>query len=288
AIARSLSTNKSNSIGVFMHYHPSRGLHHIFFHEILFGLETNLGKKGYDFVYFSDLKWKRSCDYLAKCLNRHIDGVILMGVNVDENTDELLKSDIPTVFLDLDLKGINATYITSDNKRGAGEAVNYLYQLGHKNIGMIAGATNTMTTRDRTEGFNERIQELDLFCREEWKKNTVYSEDGGYNAMKELLKQKELPTAFFCHSDMIAIGAMKAIKEAGYTVPDDFSIIGFDDIEICTYVTPLLTTIRQDRYLMGDKTGDILLEMINNPEEDVSPVILPVELIPRDSCRKLS
>lgn len=287
AIARSLSTNKSNSIGVFMNYNPSKGLHHLFFHEVLYGLETNLGQKGYDFIYFSDLKWKKSCDYLAKCLNRHIDGVILMGITVDNHIKELLKSDIPTVFLDLDLTGDNATYITSNNLAGAAKVVDYFCQLGHKKIGMIAGLENTMPTKYRTEGFNQCIREHNLDSRKEWKINTFYSEEGGYSAMNELLKQEELPTAFFCHSDMIAIGAMKAIKNAGYKVPDDFSIVGFDDLGISSYMTPNLTTIRQDSYLMGDKAANLLLEMINNPEGKVSPQILPVELIVRESCKKI-
>lgn len=287
AIARSLSTNKSNSIGVFLHYYPSRGLHHIFFHEVLFGLETNLGQKGYDFVYFSDLKWKRSCDYLAKCLNRHIDGVILMGTTVDDKIEELLESDIPAVFLDVDLTGENATYITSDNISGARQVVDYLHELGHKNIGMIAGLENTMPTKHRTEGFLQRVKELNLVSREEWITNTFYSEESGYHAMNELLKHDKLPTAFFCHSDMIAIGAMKAIKDAGYKIPDDFSIIGFDGLEIGCYMTPNLTTIRQDSYAMGDKAADLLMEMISNSDVKVSPVVLPVELIVRESCKKI-
>ncbi len=288
AIARSLSTNKSNSIGVFMHYHPSKGLHRIFFHEVLYGLETNLGQKGYDFIYFSDLKWKRSCDYLAKCLNRHIDGVILMGITVDDNIGELLDSDIPTVFLDIDLTGDNATYITSDNLSGARKVVDYLNSLGHKNIGMIAGLEDTMPTKCRTEGFNQRIEELNLQSRKEWTINTFFNEEGGYNAMNELLKQEELPTAFFCHSDMIAIGAMKSIKEAGYRIPDDFSIVGFDGLEIGSYMTPNLTTVRQDSYLMGDKAANILSNMMDNPEKKVSPLTLPVELVIRESCKKIN
>jgi len=288
AIARSLSTNKSNSIGVFMHYHPSKGLHHIFFHEVLYGLETNLGQKGYDFIYFSDLKWKRSCDYLAKCLNRHIDGVILMGITVDDNIKELLESDIPTVFLDIDLTGDNATYITSDNLSGSRKVVDYLNSIGHKNIGMIAGPEDTMPTEYRTKGFSQRIKELNINSRKEWNTNTSFNEEGGYNAMNELLEQKELPTAFFCQSDMIAIGAMKAIKEAGYSVPDDFSIVGFDGLEIGSYMTPNLTTVRQDSYLMGDKAANLLGTMIDNPKEKVSPLVLPVELVVRESCKKIN
>ncbi|MFW6022317.1 MAG: LacI family DNA-binding transcriptional regulator [Halanaerobiaceae bacterium] len=286
AIARSLSTNKSNSIGVFLHYHPSKGLHHIFFHEILFSLETVMGKKGYDFIYFSDLKWKRSCDYLDKCHNRHIDGVILMGINRDSNVEDLLQSDIPAVFLDIDVIGENATYITSDNILGARKAVGHFHELGHTDIGMIAGLKNTIPTKQRSRGFELQMEELGLSLNKDWIVNSFYNEEGGYSAMTELLALKDYPTAIFCHSDMIAIGAMKAIKDAGYSIPEDFSIIGFDDLEICNYVSPKLTTIKQDTYLMGEKAAKLLEDMIKDSDKEIEPQILPVELIKRKSCKR--
>lgn len=287
AIARSLSTSKSNSIGVFIHYHPSRGLHQFFFHEILFGLETNLGKRGYDFVYFSDLKWKRSCNYLAKCLNRHIDGAILMGISVDDNLYELLQSNIPVVLLDLNLTGPNATYITSDNVSGAKKAVKHLKELGHQDIGMIGGLKDTFPTKTRSEGFFAETKINGLTVRDEWIIYTSYNEEGGYRAMTRMLKSRELPTAVFCHSDMIAIGAIKAIKDSGYSVPDDFSVIGFDDVEVSTYINPGLTTVRQDSYSMGNQAANLLKSMMENPGARVEPIVLPVDLIIRESCKKI-
>ena len=286
AIARSLSTNKSNSVGVFIHFHPSKGLHQMFFQEVLFSLEINLGKKGYDFVYFSDLKWKKTCNYLDKCLNRHIDGAILMGISDDDNLHELLESNIPAVILDLNITAKNATYITSDNITGAKMAVDYFYELGHRNIGMIAGE-DTFPSQYRSRGFREEIAKLDMCTKDSWiAAETSFNEEGGYREMKKILIQKELPTAFFCHSDMIAIGAMKAIRDAGYSVPDDFSIIGFDDLEISSIINPNLTTIKQDTYLMGNMAADTLLNMMKEPDSDNNPLILPVELIRRESCRE--
>ncbi|MEJ6951113.1 LacI family DNA-binding transcriptional regulator [Natronospora cellulosivora (SeqCode)] len=284
AIARSLSTNKSNSIGVFVHYNQSRGLHHVFFHEILFALETKLGKKGYDFIYFSDLKWKRTCNYLAKCKNRHVDGAIVMGVSVDDSLDELLETDIPVVFLDLDITGKNATYISSNNIGGARIATRYLYQLGHRDIAMITGIMHTCPAEDRYLGFEKEMNDLNLDINEKWILNTFFNEEGGYKSMEKILDMNDKPTAIFCQSDMIAIGAIKAIQNAGYSVPEDFSIIGFDGLEIGSYMTPALTTIKQDTYTMGDKAADLLLTMINKPEKKVSHVKLPVELIERESC----
>ncbi|MFW6282390.1 MAG: LacI family DNA-binding transcriptional regulator [bacterium] len=288
AIARSLSTNKSNSIGVFLHYNPSKGLHHVFFHEILFALETKLGKKGYDFVYFSELKWKRTCDYLAKCRNRHVDGAIVMGVSVDEKLDEFLETDIPVVFLDLDIVGNKATYISSNNIGGARMATRYLHQLGHRNIGMITGVMDTRPAEDRYLGYKKEMDSLGIEINEKWIINTFFNEEGGYKSMNKILTMKDKPTAIFCHSDMIAIGAIKAIKKAGYSVPGDFSVIGYDGLEIGSYMTPALTTIKQDTYTMGEKAADLLMTMINKPRKNINHVKLPVELIVRDSCKKIN
>ncbi|MFW5992457.1 MAG: LacI family DNA-binding transcriptional regulator [Halanaerobiaceae bacterium] len=285
AIARTLSTSRSHSIGIFINFNVSRGLHHIFFHEILFGLEINLGPKGYDFVHFSDLKWKKRCNYLEKCRSRHTDGAILMGVpNGDNHIDELLKSDVPVVFLDVDIIGKNATYVSSDNVGGAKKAIEYLHGLGHKDIGMISGLNHTKPAQERFLGFKQAIDKLNIPYRSKWVLNTYFSEEGGHKAMKKLLKMPKCPTAVFCQSDSIAIGAIKAIHEAGYGVPEDISVIGFDDLQISNYIHPKLTTIKQDTYLMGEKAASLLEEMMKNPDTHLSPVILPTELIVRDSC----
>lgn len=288
AIARSLSTNRSHSIGIFINFNLSRGLHQIFFQEILFGLETNLGPKGYDFIHFSDLKWKDECNYLENCRNRHVDAAVLMGIPLNDHyVDELLKSDIPVIFLDVEIIGKNATYITSDNVGGTKKAINYLYQLGHQDIGMIIGLSYTKPAQDRLSGFQQAINELNISYHPEWIESTFFSEEGGYQAMNDLLKREELPSAIFCHSDSIAIGAIKAIQEAGFNVPEDFSIIGFDDLQISKYVYPRLTTIKQDTYLIGEKAATLLMDMMKYPNKTVSPVILPTELIIRDSCRQI-
>lgn len=151
---------------------------------------------------------------------------------------------------------------------------------------MIAGE-DTFPSQYRSRGFREEIAKLNMCTKDKWiAAETSFNEEGGYQEMKKILKHKELPTAFFCHSDMIAIGAMKAIRDAGYSVPADFSIIGFDDLEISSIINPNLTTIKQDTYLMGNMAADTLFKMMKESESDNNPLILPVELIRRESCRE--
>ncbi|HBR35666.1 MAG TPA: LacI family transcriptional regulator, partial [Firmicutes bacterium] len=124
AVARSLTTNKSYTIGVFFTDHFNTGLHHPFFHEVIFGMEKALGSHGYDLLYFADRKWGENFSYREKCKNRQVDGVILIGVSRDDpNLSELLDSDLPVVFIDIDILGRRSSYVMSDNKKGAAEAV---------------------------------------------------------------------------------------------------------------------------------------------------------------------
>lgn len=288
AVARSLTTNKSYSIGVFFTDHFNTGLQHPFFREVIFGMEKTLGQNGYDLLYFADRKWGENFSYREKCKNRHVDGVILIGVARDDaNLGELLDSDLPVVFVDIDILGKNSSYVISDNTNGAAMAVRYLHSLGHTEIGMIMGLTSTKTTQDRLIGFQMALQELKLSYNSKWLVNGDYTEEGGYLGMNQLLQNKQLPTAVFCQGDNMAIGAMKAIEEAGYKVPDDFSVIGFDDIEVSRYVKPGLTTIRQDKLEMGRSAAELLLKMINEPYGTYLPLILPVEVVERESCRRI-
>lgn len=285
-VARSLSTSKSNTIGVFFTDNFNSGLHHPFFREVIYGLEKFMGDKGYDIVYFTNRQWGDSFSYLDKCQDRHVDGVVLMGVLKDDpNLPKLLASDIPVVFVDIDIKEKNASYVISDNISGAKKAVKYLYELGHRKIGMLMGIKTAKPTNDRFIGFKEALKELDLKYTSNWVFNGKYSEEGGYRAAEKMLNLSDRPTAVFCQSDNMAIGAMRAIEDAGFKVPDDFSVIGFDDIEVSSYVKPALTTIKQNKKKMGQSATQLLVSMIEKSKNNISPIILPVELIERDSCK---
>lgn len=287
ANARSLIMNKSFSIGVFFKDHQNSGLRHPFFRDVIYGLERIFCDFGYDLVLFS-AKWGDEYRYVEKCNYRQVDGAILMGMPPDDKyLDALLETDIPSVFVDLDATGENATYVMSDNLEGASRAVEYLYELGHRKIGMIMGEKIARPAQERLLGYQKTLVDLGLTYKSEWVIEGEFSESGGFKSMKQILELEEKPTAIFCQGDEIALGAINAIKNKGLNVPDDFSIIGFDDIDLSRYIEPKLTTIQQDKYKMGTEAAELLLKMINESEEKFDPVILPTKLIERESCRRI-
>lgn len=288
SIARSLSTSKSNSIGIFFTDHFNSGLHHPFFREVIYGMEKSLGNKGYDIVYFTNRHWGEKFSYVEKCKDRNVDGVALMGVLKDDpNIKKLLESKIPSVFVDVDITGNFSSYVISDNIEGAKKAINYLDKLGHRKIGLLMGIGTSKASQERLIGYKQALKSLNIQYNKKWIFNGKYSEKGGYEATKKMLKLKSRPTAIFCQSDGMAIGAMRAIEDAGLKVPSDFSVIGFDDIEASQYVKPALTTIAQDKEKIGSSASKLLIKMIEEKKHRVEPIELPVKLIKRKSCREI-
>jgi len=287
ANAQSLRTNKSFLVGLFFKDHQDSGVKHPFFRGIISGLEERLLENNYDMILFS-ANWEDQFSYLEKCQFRNVDGAILMGVPKDDpKLPELLNAKIPSVFIDLDISDAKASYIISDNEKGAREAVRHLAELGHQKIAVIEGEEITIPTQKRLAGYKAEMKAQNLEIKDDWIIQGRFSVDGGIKAMEKILKLEDRPTAIFCMGDEIAVGAMQTIKEAGLNVPDDFSIVGFDDIEISQYLNPALTTIRQQKDEMGIEAANMVLEMINNPEKKVEAEIIDTEFVLRNSTKKL-
>lgn len=287
ANAQSLRTNKSFLVGLFFKDHQDSGLKHPFFRGIISGLETTLVENNYDMILFST-NWEDQFSYLEKCEFRNVDGAILMGMPKDDpKLVEFLEAKFPAVFIDLDIVTENSSYVISDNKIGARKAVRHLIELGHQKIAIITGESITVPTRERLIGYKLEMAAQNLKIRDDWIIEGHFSVNGGYESMQKILELPEQPTAIFCQADEIAIGAMQAIEARGLSVPADFSLIGFDDIEISQYLNPGLTTVCQKKEAMGSAAANMILDLISKSEAGVEPIILETELIIRNSTRKL-
>ncbi|HLV10412.1 MAG TPA: LacI family DNA-binding transcriptional regulator [Halanaerobiales bacterium] len=283
SIARSLSTSRSYTIGIF---DPER-LNNFFFRDVFEGVENVFGIKGYDILYFTNKQWEDTWvnfSYTEKSKNRSVDGVMMMGFGAVETSqfDELLESDMPSVFIDINLVGKNTTYVSSDNVEGARKAIKYLYQLGHQKVAMIKGPVGFKPASDRFIGYQKTLNELGIEYNPDWVFSSPYSTEAGYEVMQEIIKLEERPTAIFAE-DIFAIGVIQAIRDKGLSVPGDFSVIGFDNIELSEHYE--LTTISQNRVGLGEAAAKLLLKIIDH--QSFSPVILPTELVIRKSCLRI-
>lgn len=265
--------------------HPD--IQHPFFQEVLVGLKRRLGAGGYDLLLLANEESGNAFgthSYIQRCRHHRVDGVVLMGADAREpDVRKLAGSTIPCVAVDLDLVGRRTGFVVSDNARGAGLAVEHLHKLGHDRIATIAGPTETRVGMDRFVGFRDAMERLGLPYREEYFRDGDFYFDSGTAAMQELLSLPEPPTAVFAASDLMAAGAIRAIEQAGLSVPADIAVVGFDDIQLAAMMQPALTTIRQDKLGLGSAAAEALLRMIELDGAPPPGITLPVELVVRAS-----
>jgi LacI family transcriptional regulator len=288
AAARTLVKRQSQLIGVVLFTgleHPDIG--HPFFQDVLVGLKHGIGSRGYDVLLFAT-EQPGSSDgahsYLRRARHHHVDGIVLMGVDrLDPEVAKLLDAEIPLIGVDLDVTGATATYVASDNVGGARLAVRHLHGLGHRRIATIAGPQDSKPGIDRLLGFHAELQALGIESISQYERIGDWYSESGEQSMQALLALPEPPTAVFAASDLMAVGAMKAAREAGLSVPDDLAVVGFDDIQLASLIDPALTTIRQDKVGLGRAAAWALLKQIENPELTSAALTLPVELVVRAS-----
>jgi LacI family transcriptional regulator len=284
--ARTLATSKSWMIGVVFAEHLGVGIAHPFFSQVIEGFKKHVELYNYDLLFLSRHMGLQEETY-KHLVQRGVDGVVVVQ-SFGEDFLEKMGAVIPAVYIDRPTDQPGSVH--SDNKHGSKLAVDYLVELGHSKIAHIMGDKGNFAGIQRADGFKEAMKQHGLPVKEEYLVNGgFYSYSGGREAMIRLLSLSDRPTAVVVAGDEMAIGAIKVIKEAGLRVPEDISIIGFDDISTAKHIDPPLTTIRQDKELIGQQAAIMLLNKING-ELDLDPPeskVVPVKLIKRESCISL-
>ena len=277
-IAKSLRVKNTNTFGLIM---PD--VTNLFFSELAKGIEDAAEKKGYSVILCnSDNNETKEGKYFSILQEKKVDGIILTAS--DAGTNKLIeKCSIPIVLVDRDIT-INRKVgrITVDNELGAYMATSFLIKKGCKNIGFISSNTKNKTSAERLVGYERALKENGIKINKDITYYNNFQTETGYDGTLKILKNNQMD-AIFCGNDLIAIGAMKALKELKIRVPDDIRIIGFDDILFSEHLEPSLTTIKQPIYELGQNAVNILVNLINNNENDITIVLDPI-LVERGSA----
>ncbi|MEK4509659.1 LacI family transcriptional regulator [Paenibacillus anaericanus] len=284
--AKTLATKKSNLIGVIFAGKLNIDFTHPFFVEVLNSFKKQMGVLGYDLLFFSNEKfYSIDGDYVARCLHFHVDGcIIVTGQQLEQSINELDLSDIPCIGVDIQLQGKNSSFIMSDNYKMSYKVVEHFYLQGYRELGYIGSTLESDISNMRENGYKDAIESFGLPTNEKWFVNgDNFFESSGYEAMSKMIQAGSLPRAIFAASDLIAIGAMRALKENKLSVPEDVAIIGCDDIEACKYTSPAITTIKQNKDKIGKLASLMLYDLINNQSVTGNVVVEP-ELVIRESC----
>ena len=267
-----------------------------FYSKVILGIENESKKNGYDIIvnFLNTEKFK-----IPACIeNRKVSGILIVGTIKDEHVNIITNYNIPVVMVDHASHTISTDAILTQNITGAYMATQYLMHNGHKNIGFCGDIDASLSFKERWLGFYEGLREFDIhqaLSLGEMSKFSVvgaieqYVLQRNYNELAKLIsKLPVLPSAWVCCNDSTAICLYYALEILGLKVPGDASIIGFDDIDICTVIRPKLTTIRVNRELMGENAVERLLWRIKNVNEPFVKIGMEVSFIERDSVRNLN
>ncbi len=281
SVARSLKVQESRLVGVLIPI-----LEHPAYSRMASSVERSLFDNGYrGLVCNSEENEERENAYIEMLLRQRVDGIIInTSARNPAYLRELDKNDVPIVLFDRMIADVACHQVFCDNTHGGYTAVEYLAGLGHRRVGVIAAPAYPEPIKRRMEGVRQAMQDYGLDNDPALVKiGDSQMFDMGYAATRELLSLKERPTAIFALTDVTAVGVMHAARELGVRIPDELSIMGYDNIPIASYMLPPLTTIAQPLVEMGATAVDLLLKSIHNPGTPPEKAVLGTRLVVRES-----
>lgn len=282
-VARSMVTKRTNNIALLI---PDIG--NPFFADIAKGVERTCSENGFHvFLCNTDMKKDVEEEYIRVLRRRYVDGMVISTQNTEEYIpifEELIKDDYPFVFIERYINKMpNIPGVFAKNEEGAYGITEHLIRLGHTNIGFITGPLVTSNARFRLEGYKKALQAAGLPVNPSLIKNGDYKVEGGYRAARELLAEGTEITALFASNDLMAFGAYKAFREAGWSIPEHISIVGFDNIEMQGVIEPKITSMEIPAYDMAVQATRILLSLIEGKTPEERKVYYSLKLIDKGS-----
>lgn len=283
AIARSLKTRSTRTIGVVV-----SDISNPYFTAVVRGVEDVASANDYTIIICNtDEDREKEQRYLKVLLAKRVDGLIIAPSGHSSSLLPMMQvAGIPIVLMDRSVDGMNLPIIRVDNRGGAYQAVTHLIDDGHVRIGAISGLAQVSTTEERYVGYVRALSERGLAVRQDWVKAGYSKREGGQRAMQELLVLADRPTAVFTTNNLMTLGALTALLEAGLSCPDDMAIVGFDDHEWASIVAPRLTVVRQPTNEVGQKAAELLISLVRSEPDGLLERVLPTELVVRDSCAR--
>lgn len=287
ALARSLKSNRTHTVGMMI---PNSS--NPYFAEIIRGIEDTCYGAGFNVILCnSDDDPHKQSTYVRLLSEKQVDGLIVMSSGSDsELLDTLRAARMPQVVVDREIDDLAADLVEVNHEAGGGLATRHLLGLGHRRIACIAGPQGLSSARQRVEGYRAALAEAGGAVDEALVRSGDFTSAGGHAAMLALLEPadpRRWPTAVFASNDLMAMGAVSAAASRGLRIPQDLSVVGFDDIALAAYCNPPLTTIAQPKHETGELAARLLLERIADPSRGLQREILQPALQLRQSTGPL-
>lgn len=285
-LARGLRLKKTQTIGLIV---PD--ISNPFFAYVMRSIQTEAHQQGYSLVVCdTDESLELEVEHVNLLIAKGVDGLIIMPVGqVSDHLFRLRKEKIPFVLVDRCFDELPASSVLVDNRKGAFEVVEHLIEMGHSRIGMIQGLPGTYTSKGRLEGYKDALKAHGVAFEDALVVGDSFRQETGYAGMKYLMNLSKPPTAIFATGDLLALGALKAVEEERYSIPDDVSLVAFDEIDFNPYLKCPLTTVAQPKENMGELAVKLLIEDIKTKgKKETKHIVLNPRLILGRSVKPLT
>ena len=281
ALARSLKIKQTKTIGMLVSANDNP-----FFAEVVNAVENYCHQNDYQLILSNTAgDSQRLHKNLQLLLQKQVDGLLLMAA--DEFSTQSVHLPVPTVVMDWWPTPLAVDQIYGDSIKGGYFATQALIEQGHQNIAIITGDLRKPLARNRLQGYHQAMKQAGLAIFNEWIIESDFSFAGGVAGMQKLLALHHKPTAIFACSDTIAVGAYQVAGQNGLRIPQDISIIGYDDIQLAQYLYPPLSTIHQPKKEFGRLAVETLLARIKHPDLPIQPITIEPHLVLRQSIRTI-
>jgi LacI family transcriptional regulator len=284
AMARSLASRRTRTLGLI-----TDDFSDYFFAQVIAGAEEEARRRGYFFMLGStEHNPQDEPEYIRLFSQRHVEGFLFAHSSTgtdNRHLADLVDSEVPVVTASYHVPGNIFTVVDVDNLTGGRQVARHLLEGRHTSVAMIKGPAGWKSVSDRVAGFEQTLRNAGFELESQHVAQGDWSYASGYRSMRQILEHSQAFTALFAHNDQMAIGAMRATREAGIRIPQDLAVVGYDDIPAAEYADPPLTTIRQPMREVGATAARLLIERIEQeePPEGGAEVLLSPELIQRAS-----
>lgn len=286
AVARSLKCNTTRTIGMLVTKSTNP-----FFAEVVHGVEEFCYGAGYTLILCNtEGNLSKQRDYLRMLAEKRVDGLLVMCSDLDEQLLELLErqKETPMVIMDWGPESPHTDKIQDNAELGGYVATKFFIEHGHKTIGCLTGHSEKTACRERLKGYRKAMAEAGLEVKEEWILEGDFECESAVAAAKQFIAMEERPTAIFCFNDIMAMAMISTFQQAGINVPEDISIVGYDNIDLAPYFSPPLTTIHQPKRRLGKSAVEILMQRVKDKEHAPQVFEMIPELVIRKSVKKLN
>lgn len=283
-LARSFRSKRTDTLALIV-----TDITNPFWTTVARGVEDEANKQGYTVIFCNtDESESKQAQYLSMLVSRRVDGVLLTPASSDPKPVEMLQQQaVEVVVMDRRLPGAEVDVVRSASTAGARLLTAYLIEQGHRRIAMLSGPIPVASANERVAGYQQALTEAGIAADPALVFRGAFTMEAGQVMAQECLQLEPRPTAIFAGNNFIAAGALQTLREAGQSVPDDISVVSFDDLSTSFLIEPFLTVMAQQAYELGKIATQRLLKRIEDPELETAEIVLSTDLIVRQSVRRL-